>query len=378
MDFTLTKEQRLIQQTVREFAEHEVEPIAAEIDQEMRFPSETVEKMAKLGLLGMMVDPKWGGGGLDTVAYTIAIEELSRACATTGVIASVNNSLVCWPIETFGTEAHKEKYLTKLATTGLGAFGLTEPSAGTDAGSQKSVAVKEGDEYVLNGSKVFISNAEEADIFVVFVLTDPSAGSRGITAFIVEREWEGFSVGKIEDKMGIRGNGAGELWFDDLRIPAENMLGSEGKGFKIAMSTLDGGRIGIASQALGVAQAALDESVKYATEREQFGKPIAKFQAIQWFLADMATEIAAARHLVRRAGYTKDTSKVYSTEAAMAKLLASDVAVRATRNAVQVHGGYGFIKDYKVERLYRDAKITEIYEGTSEVQRMVIAGNLLR
>ncbi|MCI0497813.1 MAG: acyl-CoA dehydrogenase [Thermoplasmata archaeon] len=378
MDFTLSKEQRLVQRTVRDFAEREVGPLAQEIDQSGRFPVETVEKMGKLGLLGMMVDPRWGGGGLDTISYSIAIEELSRACATTGVICSVNNSLCCWPIEAFGTDDQKERYLRRLATTGLGAFGLTEPGAGTDAGSQRSVAVREGEGYVINGSKVFISNAEKADIFIIFVLTDPKQGSRGISAFIVERGMPGFSVGKIEDKMGIRGNGAGELFFDDLRVPRANLLGGEGKGFKIAMSTLDGGRIGIAAQAVGIAQAALDESLRYSIEREQFGKSISKFQAIQWFLADMATEIAASRHLVRRAAYAKDRGRSYSVEAAMAKLMASDVAVRVTRNAIQVHGGYGYIKDYTVERLYRDAKITELYEGTSEVQRMVIAGSLLR
>jgi butyryl-CoA dehydrogenase len=379
MDFQLTKEQRLVQQTVRDFAEKEVAPLAKEIDQEGRFPRETVPKLAKLGLLGMMTDPKYGGGGVDSVSYTIAVEELSRACATTGVITSVNNSLVCHPIEKFGTEGQKEKYLGPVARgERLGAFGLTEPGAGTDAGSQRSVAVKEGDDYMINGSKVFISNAEAADTFVIFVLTDPTAGARGISAFIVEREFPGFSVGKVEDKMGIRGNGAAELFFEDMAVPAENLLGAEGKGFKIAMNTLDGGRIGIASQAVGIAQAAMDESVKYSQEREQFGKPISKFQAIQWMLADMATEIAASRHLVRKAAYVKDSGKPYSVAAAMAKLMASDVAVRVTRDAIQVHGGYGYIKDYTVERLYRDAKITELYEGTSEVQRMVIAGSLLR
>lgn len=379
MDFTLTKEQRLVQKTVREFAEREVAPLAQEIDEQARFPHETVEKMAELGLLGMMVDPKWGGGGMDTVSYTIAIEEISRACATTGVICSVNNSLACWPLETFGTEDQKERYLRRLATgEALGAFALTEPGAGTDAGAQRTVAVRDGDDYVIEGSKVFISNAAAAAVFVIFALTDPEKGSRGISAFIVERSFPGFGVGTVEDKMGIRGNGAAEIFFEDMRVPAENRLGEEGKGFKIAMATLDGGRIGIAAQAIGIAQAAFDEALRYSTEREQFGRPISKFQAIQWFLADMATEIAAARHLVRKAAFTKDSGKPYSVEAAMAKLLASDVAVRVTRNAIQVHGGYGYIKDYTVERLYRDAKITEIYEGTSEVQRMVIAGSLLR
>lgn len=379
MDFGLTKEQKMVQQMVREFAEKEVVPLAEEVDREAKFPVETVKKMADLGLLGMTVSPQYGGGGMDMVSYVIAVEEISRACATTGVIMSVNNSLVCSPLEQFGTEEQKVRYLVPLARgEKLGAFALTEPNAGTDAASIQTTAVKEGDDYVVNGSKLFISNGSHADVFMVFASTDRSKGAKGISVFIMEREMDGFEVGKVEDKMGIRGNGAAELFFEDVRVPADNLLGREGDGFKIAMITLDGGRIGIAAQAVGIAQAAFDESLRYSKEREQFGRPISKFQAIQWMLADMATEIDAARYLVRKAAYMKDAGQRYTVAAAMAKLYASDVAVRVTRNAIQIHGGYGYIKDYPVERYYRDAKITEIYEGTSEVQRMVIAAHLLR
>jgi butyryl-CoA dehydrogenase len=379
MDFALTKEQEMVRKMVRDFAEAELRPIAAEIDKTCEYPKETVKKMGKLGLMGMTVPKEYGGGGLDSVSYAIGVEEISRVCASHGVVMSVNNSLACFPIEKFGTEDQKKKYLTPLANgEKLGAFGLTEPSAGTDAASQQTVAQKTDEGYKINGSKIFITNGAVADTIVIFAMTDKSKGTRGISAFIVDTKTPGFSIGTVEDKMGIRGSVQAELVFQDLMLPPENLLGDEGKGFKIAMLTLDGGRIGIASQALGIAQAALDESLKYAKEREQFKKPIGKFQAIQWMIADMATEITAARFLVYKAAFTKDTAKRYSAEAAMAKLYASDTAVKATRNAIQIHGGYGFIKDYPLERLYRDAKITEIYEGTSEVQRMVIAGEKLR
>jgi butyryl-CoA dehydrogenase len=379
MDFALTKEQEMVRKMVRDFAEAELRPIAAEIDKTCEYPKETVKKMGKLGLMGMTVSKDYGGGGLDSVSYAIGVEEISRVCASHGVVMSVNNSLACFPIETFGTEEQKKKYLTPLASgKNLGAFGLTKPSAGTDAASQQTVAKKTDEGYIINGSKIFITNGAVADTIVIFAMTDKSKGTRGISAFIVDSKTPGFSIGTVEDKMGIRGSVQAELVFEDMLLPPENLLGDEGRGFKIAMLTLDGGRIGIASQALGIAQAALDESLKYAKEREQFKKPIGKFQAIQWMIADMATEIQAARFLVYKAAFTKDTSKRYSAEAAMAKLYASDTAVKATRNAIQIHGGYGFIKDYPLERLYRDAKITEIYEGTSEVQRMVIAGDKLK
>ncbi len=379
MDFALTKEQEMVKKMVRDFAEAELRPIAAEIDKTCEYPKETVQKMGKLGLMGMTVSKEYGGGGLDSVSYAIGVEEISRVCASHGVIMSVNNSLACFPIEKFGTEDQKKKFLTPLASgKKLGAFGLTEPSAGTDAASQQTVAKRTDEGYIINGSKIFITNGAVADTSVIFAMTDKAKGTRGISAFIVDTKTPGFSIGTVEDKMGIRGSVQAELVFEDMLLPPENLLGDEGKGFKIAMLTLDGGRIGIASQALGIAQAALDESLKYAKEREQFKKPIGKFQAIQWMIADMATEIQAARFLVYKAAFTKDTEKRYSAEAAMAKLYASDTAVKATRNAIQIHGGYGFIKDYPLERLYRDAKITEIYEGTSEVQRMVIAGEKLR
>jgi butyryl-CoA dehydrogenase len=379
MDFALTAEQEMVRKMVREFAEAELRPIAADIDREGTYPEETVKKMGKLGLMGMTVPKEYGGGGLDSVSYAIGVEEISRACSSHGVIMSVNNSLACFPIQTFGTEEQKKTYLTPLASgEKLGCFGLTEPSAGTDAASQQTTATLDGDEYVINGSKIFITNGSVADTIVFFAMTDKSKGTRGISCFVIDKNTPGFSIGTIEEKMGIRASVQAELVFENMRIPKEDLVGEEGKGFKIAMLTLDGGRIGIASQALGIAQAALDESLKYAKEREQFGRPIGKFQAIQWMIADMATEIQAARFLVYKAAWTKDNAKRYSAEAAMAKLYASDTAVKATRNAIQVHGGYGFINDYPLERLYRDAKITEIYEGTSEVQRMVIAGDKLR
>jgi butyryl-CoA dehydrogenase len=379
MEFALNKEQEMVRKTIREFAEKEIGPIAAEIDETSEFPVETVKKLGELGFMGMTVPKEYGGAGLDDISYVISIEEISRVCASHGVTVSVNNSLVCWPIMKFGTEEQKEKYLKPLASgQKLGCFGLTEPNAGTDAASQTTVAERKGDNYIINGNKIFITNGEKADVAVIFAMTDRSKGTRGISTFIVEREFPGFSIGTVEKKMGIRGSCTAELVFENMEVPAENLLGQEGKGFRIAMVTLDGGRISVAAQALGIARAAFEASLKYAKEREQFGKPISKFQAIQWFLSDMATEIDAARMLVYRAAFNKWQGKPYTVPAAMAKFLASDVAMKTTRNAIQIHGGYGFTKDYPVERFYRDAKITEIYEGTTEVQKMVISGNLLK
>ena len=379
MNFELSEEQLLVQEMVKEFVASEVAPIAAEIDRDHRFPEELIPQMGKLGLMGVPFAEEVGGAGADYVSYAIVLEELARACASTSVIVSGHTSLGTWPIFEYGTPAQKEKYLQGL-TSGekLGAFALTEPGAGTDAAAGQTTAVLNGDEYVLNGSKIFITNGGYADLYVVTAMTDPSAGTRGISAFIVEKDVPGFSVGEREHKMGIKASSTTPLYFSDCRIPKDALLGQEGKGFKIAMQTLDGGRIGIASQALGIAQGALDASITYAKERVQFGKPIATLQAIQWMLADMATEIDAARLLVYRAAWNKDNGLPYGKEAAMAKLFAAETATRVAGKAIQIHGGYGFTESYPVERAYRDAKITEIYEGTSEVQRMVIAGNVLR
>lgn len=379
MDFSTTKTQQLFLQMIREFAEKEVKPLAAEIDDEERFPAETVEKMARLGIMGIPVPKEYGGAGGDNVLYTMAVEELSRVCATTGVVVSAHTSLCCAPIMEHGTEEHKRKYLPKLASgEWIGAFGLTEPNAGTDASAQQTTAVREGDHYVLNGNKIFITNASAANVFIIMAMTDKSQGTRGISAFIVERDFPGFSIGKKEKKLGIRGSATCELIMENCIVPAENLLGKEGKGFSIAMKTLDGGRIGIASQALGIAQGAMDETVKYTKERKQFGKPIAKFQNTQFQMADLETRIQAARLLVRRAAWKKDRKEPYSADAAMAKLFAAETAMDMTTKAVQFHGGYGYTREYPVERMMRDAKITEIYEGTSEVQRMVIAGQLFK
>ena len=379
MDFNTTDRQNLFLQMIREFAEKEVKQLAAEVDETERFPMETVEKMAKLGIMGIPVPKEYGGAGADNVLYTMAVEELSRVCATTGVIVSAHTSLCCAPILEHGTEAQKQKYLPKLASgEWIGAFGLTEPNAGTDASAQQTTAVKEGDHYVLNGSKIFITNASAANVFIVMAMTDKSKGTKGISAFIVERDFPGFSIGKKEKKMGIRGSATCELIFENCIVPAENLLGAEGKGFGIAMKTLDGGRIGIASQALGIAQGAMDETVRYVKERKQFGRPLAKFQNMQFQLADMQTRIEASRLLVRKAAFRKDRKDNYSADAAMAKLFAAETAMEMTTKAVQYHGGYGYTREYPVERMMRDAKITEIYEGTSEVQRMVIAGKLLK
>ena len=388
MNFQLTKEQEFVRKMVREFATNEVEPLAADIDKEHRFPVETVEKMAKYGMLGVPFPTEYGGAGGDHISYAITVEELSRVCASTGVICSAHTSLCCWPIFNWGNEEQKKKYLPDLLSgKKLGAFGLTEPMAGTDAQGQQTKAVLDGDEWVLNGSKCFITNGKEADVYIVIAVTG-KVEKRGrtmkeISAFIVEKGTPGFTFGVKEKKMGIRGSSTYELIFTDCRIPKENLLGKQGKGFNIAMHTLDGGRIGIAAQALGLAEGALETTIAYVKERKQFGRSIAQFQNTQFQLADMATKVKAAQLMVYRAALKKDEyqagAKVsYSVEAAMAKLYAAEVAMEVTTKCVQLHGGYGYIREYDVERMMRDAKITEIYEGTSEVQRMVISGALLK
>ena len=379
MDFVLSKEQEMARQLFRDFAEKEVKPLAQEVDEEERFPAETVAKMQKFGFMGIPFPKDMGGQGCDSLTYAICVEELSRVCATTGVSVSAHTSLGCDPIKKFGTPEQIKKYLVPMAQGKLlGAFGLTEPNAGTDASGQQTKAVLEGDHYVLNGSKIFITNGGKADIYIIFAMTDKSKGVKGISAFIVEKDFPGFSIGKKELKMGIRGSSTCELIFENCIVPKENLLGQEGKGFTIAMTTLDGGRVGIAAQALGIAQGAFDETVKYVKERKQFGRPISAFQNTQFQLADLKTKIEAARLLVYSAAVAKDTKKRFSTDAAMAKLFAAEVAMEVTTKCVQLFGGYGYTRDYPVERMMRDAKITEIYEGTSEVQRMVISGGFLK
>ncbi|GAA0180568.1 acyl-CoA dehydrogenase [Clostridium sediminicola] len=379
MDFSISNEYVMLQQMYREFAEVEVKPLAEEVDEEERFPVETVEKLSKYGFMGIPFPKEYGGEGGDNLGYSMAVEELSKACATTGVIVSAHTSLCAAPIYQFGNEEQKQKYLVPLAKgEKLGAFGLTEPNAGTDAAGQQTTAVLEGDYYILNGSKIFITNAGYADTYIVMAMTDKSKGTRGISAFIVEADYEGFTIGKKEAKLGIKGSATCELIFENVKVPKENLLGKEGKGFKIAMQTLDGGRIGIASQALGIAQGAIDETVKYVKERKQFGRAISKFQNTQFQLADMQAKTDAARLLVYRAAKAKDNKENYSVYAAMAKLVAAETAMEVTTKAVQLHGGYGYTREYPVERMMRDAKITEIYEGTSEVQKMVIAASMLK
>ena len=379
MNFELNKTQALFRQMIREFADKEVKPLAAEIDEQERFPMETVKKMAELGIFGIPLPTEYGGAGGDNILYSIAVEELSRVCGTTGVVVSAHTSLCLAPIFEHGTEEQKRKYLPKLASgEWLGAFGLTEPNAGTDASAQQTTAVLEGDEWVLNGNKIFITNAGYAHVYVVFAMTDKSKGVKGISAFIVEADTPGFSVGKKELKLGIRGSATAELIFDNCRIPKDNLLGKLGGGFGIAMKTLDGGRVGIASQALGIAQGAMDETVRYTKERKQFGKSLSAFQNTQFQMADLQTKVEASRLLVRSAAFKKDMGQPYSADAAMAKLFAAETAMEVTTKAVQFHGGYGYTREYPVERMMRDAKITEIYEGTSEVQRMVIAGKLFK
>ena len=388
MDFTLSKEHEMARTLFRDFAQNEVKPLAQEVDEEERFPRETVEKMARYGFLGIPVPKEYGGQGADPLTYAMCVEELSKVCGTTGVIVSAHTSLCVDPIMTFGTEEQKQKYLVPLAKgEKLGAFGLTEPGAGTDAQGQQTKAVLDGDEWVLNGSKCFITNGKEADVYVIFAVTG-KIEKRGkmmkeISAFIVEKGTPGFTFGTKENKMGIRGSSTYELIFTDCRIPKENLLGQQGKGFNIAMHTLDGGRIGIAAQALGLAEGALETTINYVKERKQFGKAIGAFQNTQFQLADMATKVQAAQYLVyaaamKKAEYQKNPKVSYSVEAAMAKLYAAEVAMEVTTKAVQLHGGYGYIREYDVERMMRDAKITEIYEGTSEVQRMVISANILK
>ena len=384
MDFTLSKEHEMARTLFREFAEKEVKPLAQEVDETEEFPRATVEKMAKLGFLGIPVPKEYGGQGCDPLTYAMCVEELSKVCGTTGVIVSAHTSLCCDPIMTYGTEEQKQKYLVPLAKgEKLGAFGLTEPGAGTDAQGQQTKAYLDGDEWVLNGSKIFITNGKEADVYVIFAVTSVVEDKRGrkkkmISAFIVEKGSPGFSFGTKEKKMGIRGSSTYELIFTDCRIPKENLLGAEGKGFGIAMHTLDGGRIGIAAQALGLAEGALNNTIAYVKERKQFGRAIGAFQNTQFQLADMATKVECAQLLVYKAAMAKATQSVYSVEAAKAKLYAAEVAMEVTTKAVQLHGGYGYTREYDVERMMRDAKITEIYEGTSEVQRMVISGALLK
>lgn len=381
MDFKLTKSQELFKQMITKFVENEVKPLAAEVDEKERFPVETVEKMSKIGLMGITIPKEYGGAGGDQIMYTMAVEELSKACGTTGVILSAHASLGVAPILELGNEEQKRRFLPKMATgEWIGAFGLTEANAGTDASGQQTSAYfdEATQEWVINGSKIFITNAGYAHVYVIFAMTDKSKGIKGISSFIIEADTPGFSVGKKEKKLGIKGSATCELIFENCRIPKENLLGALGKGFGIAMKTLDGGRIGIAAQALGIAGGALDETIKYVGERKQFGKALSKFQNTQFQIADMYARVEAAKNLVYKAAWKKSTKQPYSLEAATAKLFAAEAAMEVTTKAVQLHGGYGYTREYPVERMMRDAKITEIYEGTSEVQRMVIAGSLLK
>lgn len=379
MDYLLTREQLLARELFREFAEKEVKPLAQKVDEEEYFPTETVKKMAEIGMMGIPFPKEVGGAGGDYLTYIIAVEEIAKYCATTAIILSAHTSLCCYPIYTWGTEHQKEKYLKPLLRgERLGAFALTEPNAGSDAGNQQTTAKLVGDCYILNGSKIFITNGGTADVFIVFAVTDKSKGTKGISAFIVEKGFEGFKVGKPERKLGIRGSSTTELIFEDCKVPKENLLGSEGMGFKIALQTLDGGRIGVGTQALGIAEGAIAEVLKYVKERRQFSKPIGSFQGIQWYIADMITKTEAAKLLVYNAALKKDSGVLTSADAAMAKKFASDVAMEVTTQAVQIFGGYGYTKDYPVERMMRDAKITQIYEGTNEVQKMVIASHYIK
>lgn len=379
MDFSLSEEHLMIREAAREFAKNELLPGVIERDTHQRFPAEQIRKMGELGFMGMMVDPKYGGGGMDTISYAIAMEEISKIDASCSVAMSVNNSLVCWGIETYGTEEQKQKYLTKLASgEALGAFCLSEPEAGSDATSQRTTAIDMGDHYLLNGTKNWITNGGTADYYLVVAQTDREKKHRGINVFIVEKEWEGFEVGPKEDKLGIRGSDTHTLNFNDVKVPKENRIGEDGFGFTFAMKTLSGGRIGIASQALGIAAGAYELARDYSKIRKAFGTEISNHQAIAFKLADMHTSIEAARHLVMKAAWDKDQGHNYDMSGAMAKLYASEVAMNVTVEAVQVHGGNGYVKEYHVERLMRDAKITQIYEGTSEIQRIVISRGLLR
>lgn len=379
MNFNLTDEQLMIQQAARDFAQNELLPEVIKRDEEQLFPTEQVKKMGELGFLGMMVDPKYGGSGLDTVSYTIVMEELSKIDASSSVIVSVNNSLVCWGLETYGSDTQKEKYLTKLATGEIiGAFCLSEPEAGSDATSQKTTAIDKGDHYLLNGTKNWITNGSSASVYLVIAQTDVEKGHKGINVLIIEKEMPGFEIGPKENKLGIRGSDTHSLLFNDVKVPKENRIGENGFGFKFAMKTLAGGRIGIAAQALGIAAGAYELALKYSKERKTFGTEIHNHQAIAFKLADMHTSIEAARYLVYKAAWDKDNNNDYDLSSAMAKLYASGVAMETTIEAVQIHGGNGFVKDYHVERLMRDAKITQIYEGTSEIQKIVISRSIIK
>ncbi len=379
MDFEFTEEQRMIRGLAREFAQREIAPIAAQIDDTGEFPIETVRKMGELGLLGLQAPPEYGGAGADTVSYVLAMEEVSKVCASHGAIMSVQNSLVCYGLNKFGTEEQKQRFLTPLASgQALGAYSLTEPQSGSDAGNMRTTAIRQGDEYVVNGHKSWITTGSVADYIILFATTDPSRRHRATVALIVDTKLPGFTLGKIEPKLGIRASATCESFYDDYRVPVSHRLGDEGMGFRVALTILDAGRISIAAQAVGIAQGAYEASVAYAKERRAFGQEIAKFQAIQWMIADMATRIEAARLLTLRAALLKDAGKRFSKEASMAKLYASETAMWVTTKAIQVHGGMGYSKELPVERFFRDAKITEIYEGTSEIQRLVIARNVLR
>ena len=379
MNFQLTEEQILIQKTARAFADNELAPGVVERDDKKIWPREGVKQMGELGFMGMMVDPKWDGGGMDSISYTIAMEEISRVEASSGVVMSVNNSLVCYLLEKFGSDFLKEKYLKPLASgKKLGAFSLSEPQSGSDASNMRTIAKKEGDHYIISGTKNWVTNGINSNYVILFAVTEKGIGYKGVSCFIVEKGWDGLETGKPENKLGIRASDTCELYFDNVKVPVENLIGKEGEGFTIALVILDAGRIGIASQAIGIAQASLNASVSYSRERIQFGKPIAKNQAIQFKIADMAMEIEAARLLIRQAAWKKDQKQNYGHLASMAKVYASEVAMRASTQCVQIHGGFGYMRESGIERLMRDAKITQIYEGTSEIQRIVIARELLK
>ena len=376
---TLTEEQDLIKRTARVFAAREVRPKAAQNDREGKFPKRLVDKMGELGFMGMMVPEEYGGSGLGCVSYVIALEEICAACASTGIIMSVNNSLVCSPILAFGSEKQKKAYLPDLAGgKKLGCFSLSEPDAGSDPASMRTIALRKNDSYVINGTKAWITNGAEADVMVLIAATDPSKGHHGISAFIIDMDTPGVNIGKLEHKLGIKATSTAQIYFEDCKVPRSAMIGQEGDGFKIAMATLDGGRIGVATQAVGIARAALEEAVRYSKERQAFGKTISSFQGLQFMIADMATRLEASRLLTLQAAVMKDKHMNYSRESAMAKLYAAETAMWVTTKAIQIHGGYGYTVDYPVERFFRDAKITEIYEGTSEIQRVVIARETLR
>lgn len=379
MNFLLSEEQLMLKEMVAKFAKEKVAPNASEYEKQHKFPAEAIKEAGELGLMGVAYPDEYGGAGMDFVSYMLAVEEISRWCASTGVIVSAHSSLVCDPIYRFGTEEQKKKYLPDLLSGNkIGSFSLTEAGAGSDAGATKTTAVLEGDEWVLNGSKLFATNGVEAEVFILIASTDPGQKTRGVSAFIVDKDTPGYSIGKVEKKLGIKSSSTAEIILENVRVPKENLLGELNKGFKVAMVTLDGGRLGIASQALGIARACIEDSVKYAKERNQFGQPIANFQAIQWMLADMQTEYDAAWMMTWKASAMKDKGIPYSFESAQAKLKASEVANFCATKAVQIHGGYGYVEDFNVERYFRDAKITELYEGTSEIQRLVIARQLLK